>query len=103
MKPETIAPTSVNATTAPGFHLSPTLDWQSELVRRRGRVTIVPIPTQVARREALPVDQRNDESGSVASAPVDWSCVEQRLREVYPHPVGGASLAELISEGRGDR
>jgi len=103
MKPETIAPTSLSPTAAPSVHLSPSLDWQSELARRQERVMIIPISRWVHRSGKVVEEPPSDKSAPIAAPPADWSCVEARLQEIYPTPIGGVSLAELVSEGRGDR
>ena len=55
-------------------------------VRRRGRsvARIVPLPTAAAPRS-------------------DWSHAEKRLQAVYPTPAGGATAAQTIADGRGER
>ena len=103
MKPEMIATTSVSATAAAGFHLSPALDWQSELVRQRGREVVLRMPMRTFPMEILRKDPSGDEAVPMAAPRADWSCAEARLQELYPNPVGGVCLAELVSEGRGDR
>ncbi len=99
MKPET----SVSTTAALGFYVSPTLGRQSELVREWGREEIIPLsPWRFTSGEVVrepPSDNVTPESAHC----VDWSSAERRLRELYPQPVGGISMADLISEGRSNR
>jgi len=33
---------------------------------------------------------------------VEWPDLKARLKKIYPHPVPGKPLSEIISEGRGD-
>ena len=55
-------------------------------VCRRGRpvARIVPLPSAAAPRS-------------------DWSHAEKRLQAVYPTPAGGATAAQTIADGRGER
>ncbi len=103
LKHEIMVPTSLSPTAAPGFHLSQTLDWQSEFVRRRGQVTVIPIQKWVL-PHAVVAERRSGEGPASDSPPsADWGRAEARLREIYPTPVSGDSAARLVAEGRGDR
>ena len=53
------APSRQSDTSAPGFHLSGTLDWSSLATRIKNRVIIIPAYTQLARPE---VEKRSSPS-----------------------------------------
>ena len=62
MKPETISETLVSQTAASGFHLSSTLDWQSESVRQRNCELKLAVPlTEVLRVASIPVEPEEDD------------------------------------------
>lgn len=117
----TVSRTSVSQTSASGFHLSETMDWQSEWTqRRRGTVAIVPMSAWMLHTEVialypadktlvdhllggiLPSLKRGGISISSISTSLDWCHVEGRLYEIYPNPVGGTTAANIIADGRGE-
>ena len=40
---------------------------------------------------------------SVKKKKVEWPDLHARLRKIYPEPVGGKPLSEILYESRGDR
>jgi len=64
---------------------------------------VIPITSWTFRFGKVVRKPPKGEAEAAKPSPSDWNDVGERLRDLYPTPVAGASMAELVSEGRGDR